>query len=681
MAKFTRFVFSDNIGPTARTSQETVMTTLKGKPAFAVLFLIVLFPLCLNGLHKETNILSGNFSPEKLDEILLSAEDWHPFPKAAERGAWQELPERVQEAHIRQAEKHLGCEWITPKASVFLEYVRNGNRSNYQRISFGRRTKLAELVLGECMEGKGRFLDDIMNGVWTICEETYWGVPAHVGAQKRGSGLPDVTEPTVDLFAAETAMLLAWTDYLVGEQLDALSPLIRERIYHEVNRRVLSVNLERDDFWWMGFGGRVVNNWNPWICSNWLTAVLILEKDRGRRSRSIHKILRCLDNFLNPYPQDGGCDEGPGYWSRAGGSLFDCLELLQTASGGQVAIFDKPLIKEIGRYITRVYIGHPYFINFADAAARIEADASLIYRYGKSIGDQGMMGFGAFLAEKQHLGKDYIRGSFGSLGRVLPMIFQLEELLEAEPKEPLSRDFWLPELQVMGARSVEGSHAGFYLAAKGGHNAESHNHNDVGNFIVYSDGYPAIVDVGVETYTAKTFSDRRYEIWTMQSAFHNLPTINGSMQKNGREYTATGIEYEASDESAVFRLDIARAYPEKAKVRSWRRAITLNRGKNIIIHDKYELEEAVHAVQFFLMSWRKPVLEKEGVIYLENPEELRDSQSVMVKYDKGKFVANIETIPLKDPRLQSSWGKRLFRIVLTAKQKTLKDEFTIEIQR
>lgn len=627
------------------------------------------------------NLLSGVYSIERLNETILSAGEWHPFPKASEQGAWRKLPERLQNARIRRAEQHLNCEWTTPKASVFMEYIRNGNRSNYQRISFGRRTKLAELVLGECMEGKGRFLDDIMNGVWTICEETYWGVPAHVGAQKRGPGLPDVTEPTVDLFAAETAMLLAWTDYLVGEQLDALSPLIRERIYHEVDRRVLSVNLERDDFWWMGFGGRIVNNWNPWICSNWLTAVLILEKDKERRIRSIHKILRCLDNFLNPYPRDGGCDEGPGYWSRAGGSLFDCLELLHSASGGQVDIFERPLIKEIGRYITRVYISHPYFINFADAAARIEAGASLIYRYGKSIGDEDMMGFGAFLAEKQHLGEDYIRGSFGSLGRVLPMIFQVEELLEAEPKEPLPRDVWLPELQVMGARSVEGSNTGFYVAAKGGHNAESHNHNDVGNFIVYADGYPAIVDVGVETYTAKTFSDRRYEIWTMQSAFHNLPTINGIMQKNGREYKATDIGYEATEESAVFHLDISRAYPEQAKVRSWSRTITLNREKNVLIHDKYELGEAKQFLQVNLMSWRKPVLDAEGVIYLENPKGIRDLEPITVGYDEGKFAVNIETIPLEDARLQSSWGKQLYRIVLRAKQKPLKDEYTITIQQ
>ena len=659
-----------------------VWSTLMRARNFLIAILVYGFTLAPLGFgEEESNILSETYPPQRLKNIVLSAEEWHPFPNASEHRAWQGLPVQVRTVHIQRAEKYLNGDWETPKASIFLEYVRDGNRSNYQRVSFNRRTQLAELVLGECIEGKGRFLDDIMNGVWTICEETYWGVPAHVGVQKRGEGLPDVTEPTVDLFAAETCMLLAWTDYLVGDQLDRISPLIRERIHYEVERRILSVNLERDDFWWMGFDGRIVNNWNPWICSNWLAAVLILEKDPERRIQSIHKILQCLDNFLNPYPRDGGCDEGPGYWNRAGGSLYDCLELLHSASKGRIDMFAHPLIKEIGRYIYRVYISHPYFINFADAAAKINADPSLIFRYGKSIGDRDMMGFGSFLAKKQNLSQDYVRGSFGALGRVLPLVFHLDELLEAKPKEPLVQDFWLPELQVMGARSYEGSNKGFYVAAKGGHNAESHNHNDVGNFIVYADGYPAIIDVGVETYTAKTFNSQRYEIWTMQSAFHNLPTINGTMQQNGREYRAADVNCSRDENKVKFSQDISKAYPDEASIKSWRRSIVLNRGENVIIHDRYELGKVTQNLQLTLMTWRRPEMGREGIIELKNPEDIRDIKPVTVRYDKNKFRADLETIPLKDDRLQSSWGEKLYRILLTAKEKSLKDEFSIRIMQ
>jgi hypothetical protein len=647
---------------------------------FSMVVLALGWILISSGFGQERpDLLSKTYPLEKLKKIILPAEEWHPFPDSSQHKAWQELPLQVRTAHIERAEKHLNGDWETPKASVFLEYVRSGNRSNYQRVSFSRRAQLAELVLGECIEGKGRFLDDIMNGVWTICEETYWGVPAHVGLQKRGEGLPDVTEPTVGLFAAETGMLLAWTDYLVGDRLDRMSPLIRERIRYEVERRILSVNLERDDFWWMGFDGRVVNNWNPWICSNWLAAVLILEKDPERRALSVQKILRCLDNFLNPYPRDGGCDEGPGYWSRAGGSLYDCLELLFTASKGRIDIFGLPLIKEMGRYICRVYISHPYFINFADAAAKINADSSLIFRYGSSIEDRDMKGFGSFLAKKQNLGRDYIRGSFGTLGRILPLLFHLDELLEAEPKEPLMRDFWLPELQVMGARSSEETAQGLYVAVKGGNNAESHNHNDVGNFIVYADGFPALIDVGVETYTAKTFSSQRYEIWTMQSAFHNLPTINGAMQMNGLEYRAIDVNYSCEKNKATFSLDISKAYPEEAAIKSWKRSIILNRGKDVRVHDQYELGKVTQNLQMTLMSWRKPELEAEGIVRLENPEEIRGLKPVYISYDRDKFRVDIETLSLTDDRLQSSWGENLYRILLTAKKKSLKDKFSIRI--
>lgn len=667
--------------------------------AFAIFTaLSFVFPLAARA-DEDRNLLSGSYPPEKLRDVIIPAEDWRPYPRAAERSAWERLPERVRLAHVRKAEAHLGAEWETPLASVFLEYVRNGNRTNYQRIADIRRSRLADLVLGECCEGRGRFLDDIMNGVWTICEETYWGVPAHLSAQKRGPGLPDVTEPTVDLFAAETAMLLAWTDYLVGPELDRLSPLVRERIRHEIGLRLLSPNLERDDFWWMGLSGGTVNNWNPWICSNWLTCVLLVEPDAGRRIRSVHKILRCLDQFLNAYPRDGGCDEGPGYWSRAGASLYDCLELLGSASGGKIDVFGAPLVQEIGRYIYRAHIAGPFFINFADAAAKAGPDPGVVFRYGKAIGDKTMIGFGSFLAARKKLGEGPVPGQFGTLGRTLPTLFCLEELLRVPPVEPLIRDVWLPELQVMGARSEDGSSRGFYVAAKGGHNAESHNHNDIGSFIVYHDGLPVLVDVGVETYTAKTFSDRRYEIWTMQSAYHNLPTINGVMQKDGREFRARDVSYAVGGKSADFGLDIAGAYPAEAGVKSWQRRVRLVRGKEVVIRDRYSLKEAKedlgeHArersLTLSLMSWRVPVLEAAGRIRLDVPGDVAAEdpggplnasapKPLYIHYDKARFRPEIETIPLEDPQLRSSWGDRLYRIVLTAKKTSLRGGFSTRV--
>ncbi|NWG11945.1 MAG: heparinase II/III family protein [Acidobacteria bacterium] len=630
--------------------------------------------------RQQRSLLAGRMTERELGAVLLPRGQWRPFPTVEDREAWNIVSGHLRAEYVRGAERLLGTTWPPLPASVFLEYVRNGNRSNFERISFERRARLATLVMGEVFENKGRFLDDIANGIWAICEESYWGVPAHVGVQRRGSGLPDVTEPTVDLFAAETGSLLAWTTYLLGNRLDRISPLIDDRIHVEVDRRILTPNLERDDFWWMGFRReREVNNWNPWINSNWLTTVLVLEQNPARRVRAVHKIMRSLDNFLDVYPDDGGCDEGPGYWGRAGASLFDCLELLHGATDGAIDLYGQPLIQRIGQYIYKVYIRDDYYINFADASGRLNPEAGLIYRYGKRIRDPIMAGFGVLLARRQNLGDEARVARTGSLGRLLPDLLLDRELRAASPVEPLLRDAWFPGLQVMVARSFADSTKGLYLAAKGGHNAESHNHNDVGNFIVYADGRPALIDVGVETYTRKTFSNERYEIWTMQSAYHNLPTINGFMQMNGRGFRARDVSYKADESTAVFSLDIAGAYPAEAGVESWVRTLHFVRGKRVELREKYSLSRFLAPLSLSLMTPRRIDMTTPGRILLADPRPGAGA-GVAIVYDTALFKATPEDIPVTDSRLKSVWGERITRILLMSNSRDLQGGYTLSFE-
>ena len=193
-------------------------------------------------------MISQIYSEEKLKDILVPRDAWHPHPTIEDRNAWESLPEYIRSVHIARGERSLGYDWPTVLAVRFLDYVRTDNRGQQERVRGGRRNALVALVVAECMENQGRFLDDITNGIWAICEESFWGVSAHLGAQKAGSGLPDVAEPIVDLFAAETSALLAWTVYLLGSKLDTISQLIVPRVELEMDRRILTPLLEREDF-------------------------------------------------------------------------------------------------------------------------------------------------------------------------------------------------------------------------------------------------------------------------------------------------------------------------------------------------------------------------------------------------------------------------------------------------
>ncbi|MEK7754913.1 MAG: heparinase II/III family protein [Acidobacteriota bacterium] len=615
--------------------------------------------------------LSSAYPPDRLPAALIPRERWKPYPAASERAPWEGLPADARKAAVEAAEAQLGKPWAPLPATLFLEYRRIGNRSNYERVRSRRREQLRELVLAECVEGKGRFVDEIVNGIWTTCEETFWGVPAHMGPQKAGVGLPDTAEPIVDLFAAETASLLAWTWYLLKPQLAAVSPLVPERVRLDIDRRVLTPCLTRNDFGWMGLAhSNPVNNWNPWINSNWLTCALVIEMDEKRRLAAVSKILRSLDRFLDGYHDDGGCDEGPSYWFRAGGSLFDNLDLLQSASNGAMDFYKSPLVREIGRYIYRAHISGNYFTNFADAPAKVNMSADLVFRYGRAIGDDIMAAFGAWAAAAQKAGSERTE----SIGRNLPALFNLNEIRNAPRAEALVRDVWLPGIQVMAARRKAGTTEGLYLAAQGGHNAESHNHNDVGNFMVYAGGEPVIIDVGVETYSAKTFSSKRYEIWTMQSAYHNLPTIDGVMQAAGRAFAATEAACQAGDRMVEFRLNIAKAYPPEAGIDFWRRTFRFDRTENRIeIADAYSLNKPANRITLTLMSASKPIDEGGG--------RLRLAGSTGVRFDAGALKPSIEEIPLEDSRLRGTWGERIWRILLVAERPPREGRFNLVISQ
>jgi hypothetical protein len=416
-----------------------------------------------------------------------------------------------------------------------------------------------------------------------------------------------------------------------------------------------------------------VNNWNPWINSNCLACVLLMEHNAERRARTVHKALRSLDRFLDAYGADGGCDEGPSYWGRAGGSLFDCLELLHSSSAGHVQFYSIPLIREIGRYIYRAHICDDWFLNIGDGPARMQPDGSLVFRYGRRIDDAKLQSLGAYFGQRQSTDPENEK----SIARQLVKLFDSESLLRVPAQQPLVRDVWLADLQVMSARRREGSREGLYLAAQGGHNGKSHNHNDVGNFVVYADGRPALIDVGVETYTAKTFSKDRYRIWTMQSGYHNLPTVNGVMQAPGREHMARDVAYKSDDAGATFSLDIAAAYPPEAELIHWRRTLVFDRVKNEIeVRDAWQFKKPGGRIALTLMT--ACGVTQAGVGELRLSGEPLGPAAVRLLVD-ANLVAAVEEIRAEDPRLRSVWSGPLRRILLKAENLPARGEWTMRI--
>ena len=212
-----------------------------------------------------------------------------------------------------------------------------------------------------------------------------------------------------------------------------------------------------------------------------------------------------------------------------------------------------------------------------------------------------------------------------------------------------------------------------FLAAKGGHNNESHNHNDVGSFILAIDNLPVMIDVGVGTYTRKTFSRERYSIWTMQSNYHNLPIINGQPEVFGASYKAGKVSVDKKQ--CLFTADIAQAYPAGAAIDAWLRSYQL-KNNSLIVTDDFTLKEKKAANQLNFMTWGEVDTSKKGRIRIRV-----NGVSAVLNYDDATFTPAIEKIDLTDPRLSKVWGDAVYRITLTAKEQTLKGTYRCTISR
>ena len=615
----------------------------------------------------QKGLLAKRLAGRDVAALILPASKWVTYPAYPDRAGWDRLTGSRREEIIKEGEKYLNYEWKVVKATDYLAFERTGDREIMQQPFGKNNTALGALFIAELAEGKGRFMDQIINGVWHTCEMSTWVLSAHLPVQRSKRSLPDVNETIIDLTSGDLSSMMAWIHHFLSGSFDKVNPVISARIRKEVKDRMLDPYLTRSDYWWMALSGnpdQMVNNWNPWCNFNALTCFLLMEPDAKRRAEGVKKSIASTEKFIDYTKDDGACEEGPSYWGHAAGKMYDYLQILSYATGGSLDIFQEPKIRNMGEYIARSYIGDGWVVNFADASAKGGGNAGVIHRYGKAVGSTEMMSFAAYLDRRSpHRGieeRDLFRALEG-----LQYDSDLDKSTPAMSKAPWS---WYPQTEFCYMRSGEA-----FFGAKGGYNAESHNHNDVGSFVYFVKTSPIFVDAGVGTYTKFTFSSQRYSIWTMQSNYHNLPMINATPQKDGRNFRSRQVNFDTA--RRTLSLDIAGAYPTEAAVKTWQVDYNLSADGLLDIRHAFELSEAKAANHLNYLCAVMPDMISPGVIRLKNGNAV-----VELNYDAKVFEPSVEKVAIDDVRLSRVWGDALYRLTLKALKTTPKGKYKITIK-
>ena len=503
---------------------------------------------------------------------------------------WTGLKERREfERYISELwsywnEKGETLEFKALPYSKWKLFWETGDRGMYEDDYFERRYFIEHaLPLALIYPEDERFITKLSDAVFAICDEYTWCLPAHQGQRDKNDN------SRVDLFASETGFYLAIIDTLLGDRLD---PLIRDRIRVEVKRRIFDTLLGCECYGWWETGS---TNWTA-VCTGSVGCTMMLLAPELMDERMQQRLIKAMNGFLDGFADDGICTEGCGYWAYGVSFFVQFADMIKTFTDGKVDYFKNEKVRSIATFPQRMFLSGKASVSFADGPRTLEYTFAVMHRLKSEYPEDVLIYSPEYGSYDIGCGRLCIR-LYGA-------IWHCDEYYNNPADSTACFEEYAANACWLTKRTVK-----YGFAAKAGHNAEMHNHNDVGSFIFAKGGRQLVMDLGAGVYTRQYFSSERYEIFEPSSRSHCVPIIDGKYQYNSKEAAARDVEYR----EGYFTMDIAGAYPEGV-AKSIKRTFVMDDDK-VTMTDVFDVDDESTVVERFV-TLVEPAMGNDGSLYI-----------------------------------------------------------------
>jgi hypothetical protein len=451
---------------------------------------------------------------------------------------------------------------------------------------------------------KNEYLTALENTIWSVCNEYSWCLPAHLQNSPETSvniqyslNEPSKKDYSIDLFSAETSFALA---EIVKLTEDYLSPLICKRIYKEVYDRIFLPFKENT------FGWEIqTHNWAAVCAGSIGSAALHLVNDQNELAIILERVLPAMDSYLKGFQDDGICLEGYGYWQYGFGYYVYFADLLKKKTEGKVNLFDSEKVHQIALFQQRTFLNQNLVVNFSDAVPTASVFLGLSHYLSKIYSD--------FEIPETSLRSKYCDDHCSRWAPAIRNLLWFDEDAAQVPWRSGTNYSNHSEWFISRHKSESGS---FAFAAKGGHNDEPHNHNDIGHFILQGNTEVFLKDLGCGLYSKEYFSEKRYSLLCNGSQGHSVPIINHQFQKAGLARCATIRQVLIGEDTDTFEMDIENAYEVESlqKVRRRFTWVKTNQPKLILEDSYFFTEQPSSIVERFITPFLTITRDDDGVI-------------------------------------------------------------------
>ncbi len=505
---------------------------------------------------------------------------------------------------------------------LFALFETTGNRVKYEAVYFGRRkflTVFGCLALWMKEDGEESFaplekavvygkLEEIL---LEICREECWALPAHVNRKADANW-----RNTVDLFASETAGTLV---ELAVKLETELSTRCIQKCKEEALKRVVEPFFGVDPPF--AHWERCEHNWNAVCVGNIGSAAIYLYQDRTDLLETyIARVCEDLTYYVDGFAEDGTCMEGLGYYAYGMGYFVNFALQVYEYSGHKVDLLkgnwgtfhagEEDKRSRMAQWWSKCYFASGRSVSFSDGSSKDK------YRMGLGCGLKSRFAQVQIpdISLASSLEEDHCY-------RFVPMrmdIFETKKLAETLGEEG---DYHPQNFVILPSAQwcLGNSENGCFMAIKGGHNDEPHNHNDVGSFLYGIGKELFLTDLGAGEYVKEYFSEGRYDIFCNRSLGHNVPLLCGKEQKNGKAYAAVGFSASENENVGECSMEVTGAY-ELCQVKYFHRSAIFDKENGeIIIRDTFDVSGEGAVVTENFVTQVKPEI-KEGKVYLKGEE-------------------------------------------------------------
>ncbi len=450
---------------------------------------------------------------------------------ARDKGLWEKIRTSDEFTQHRREVKELYEEAFKtePRAHSAKE-VLEANDGGLWRLQFDQlqSSAIVSLIYPDNVE----YYDNLLKSVWAYLDDYTWAPLGHYTEHYYGKTPKDFDFGLIDIFAASAALALAEIKSLFQ---DRFPQLLIDRITYELKRRTIEPYLTRKYFW-----ETHDNNWTA-VCTGAVGGVLMYEAPElfFQNQDRLHASMKC---YLDSYKDDGMCVEGVGYWSFGFGFFATYAMLEREITNGEVDWFACKKVKEISKFIQKTFLQRNVLVSFSDAGIDSPYSFGLPHMLRHVYGD-----------EIEKLPPDHGIVVWGNTH----FNFALRSFIY------YSKDNLADKVATNVTYSVENSSylfkrtENYGFAVKGGNNGESHNHIDVGSFILARHDKQIICDVGAGPYEDGYHTERRYTFFNPSAYAHNIPMLNGVGQDSVRRDDVC-VSYDWERERAS--LEFSNAY-------------------------------------------------------------------------------------------------------------------------